>query len=71
MRPKTGTIDQTREGRFRVRITLSSGDRRPLGTYDTEASPIYPRLLPARRPPNWSRIGRGRIGLNPRTSHFS
>ena len=33
-RQRSGTIDET-GGKYRVRMTLPSGERRPLGTYDT------------------------------------
>ena len=36
MRPRTGTIDRTRSGQFRVRMTLPGQGRRTLGTYPTE-----------------------------------
>lgn len=35
MRAKSGTVDETRGGRFRVRVTLPSGERRTIGTHDT------------------------------------
>lgn len=37
MRKRTGSIDITRDGKHRVRVTLDDGTRKPIGVYETRA----------------------------------